>query len=419
MSEDSIATLTSGVPRERSRAHRRPLVIAVIITVVVAAVLVVLLRDGNARTLYRTEPITRGPLVVEVTATGTLQPVNQVQVGSELSGTVEWVGVDYNDRVRVGQVMARLDTEELEARAVQSRAALRAAQARVSEAEATVEESRLRMDRCLALLAKQMCTQESADNNRAAWMRAKAGVASAAAQVEVAQATLAADETKLRKAVIVAPIEGVVLSRTIEPGQTVASMMQTPVLFTLAEDLSQLQLHVDVDEADVGRVREGQVARFTVDAYPDRSFEARITQVRYAPKTVQGVVTYETLLALDNPDLALRPGMTATAEIVVARLDEALLLPNAALRYRPAIASEREERPAIQRLMPGPPFRRAQQQAPALAESSQRTVWRLKDGEPAQVAIAVGATDGRFTEIVNGDLAAGDAVIVGFVERGG
>jgi HlyD family secretion protein len=387
-------------------------VVAVVLAAVVAIVAYLWPR-ASPEAQFRTETVARGPLVVEVTATGTLQPVDEVQVGSELSGTIEWVGVDFNDRVTAGQVIARLDTEELEARVVQSRAALEAAQSRVAEAEATVEETRLRMDRCLKLLEKQMCTQEDADNSRAAWTRAKAAHASAIAQVEVAKATLAAEETKLRKAVIVAPIDGIVLSRSIEPGQTVASMMQTPVLFTLAEDLSQLELHVDVDEADVGRVAVGQLARFTVDAYPDRSFAARITQVRFAPKTVQGVVTYETLLSLDNDDLALRPGMTATAQITVARVDDALLLPNAALRYRPAAAKEAASAPAIQRLVPGPPMRRPKPPEPVASVTVDRSVWVLRDGEPVEVGVRLGATDGRHSEVVGGDLRAGIEVIVG------
>ena len=399
--------------------HRRSRLVGVIAGLVVVGLGVVwwwLERDGDA-TRYRTQPVERGSLVVAVTATGTLQPVDQVEVGSELSGTVDWVGVDFNDRVTAGQVIARLDTEELEARVVQSRAALEAAQARVTEAEATVEETRLRMDRCLKLLERQMCTQEDADNSLAAWTRAKAARASVAAQVQVARATLTADETKLGKAVIVAPIDGMVLSRNIEPGQTVASMMQTPILFTLAEDLSQLELHVDVDEADVGRVRVGQSARFTVDAYPERSFEARITQIRFAPKTVQGVVTYETLLALDNPDLALRPGMTATAEIVVGRVDDALLLPNAALRFEPPAVPVGAQRSPVARLIPGPPGRRnARNTAPA--QGPERNVWVLRDGEPVAVAVSLGDTNGRVTQVLAGDIAAGTPVIVGMPTGG-
>jgi HlyD family secretion protein len=399
--------------------HRRRRVVATIAVLAVVGLGLVwwwLERDGDVPR-YRTQPVERGSLVVDVTATGTLQPVDQVEVGSELSGTVEWVGVDFNDRVTAGQVIARLDTEELEARVVQSRAALEAAEARVTEADATVEETRLRMERCLKLLERQMCTQEDADNARAAWTRANAARASVTAQVQVARATLTADETKLGKAVIVAPIDGMVLSRNIEPGQTVASMMQTPILFTLAEDLSQLELHVDVDEADVGRVRVGQSARFTVDAYPERSFEARITQIRFAPKTVQGVVTYETLLALDNPDLALRPGMTATAEIVVGRVDDALLLPNAALRFEPPAVPVGAQRSPVSRLIPGPPGRRnARNTAPA--QGASRNVWVLRDGEPVAVAVSLGDTNGRVTQVVAGDIAEGTPVIVGTATGG-
>jgi len=397
-------------PLPRRRRYR---IVLILITVLLATLVGFWMwRSEGSGVRYRALPVERGDLVVTVTATGTLQPVDQVDVGSELSGTVEWVGVDFNDRVVQGQVLARLDTKEQKARVVQGRASLEVARARVAEAEATVVETRLRLDRCLKLLERHMCTQEDADNARAAWTRAKAGVASATAQVEVAEATLAADETKLEKAVIVAPINGLVLARNIEPGQTVASMMQTPILFTLAEDLSRLELHVDVDEADVGQVQVGQTATFTVDAHPDRTFEAEITQVRFAPRTVQGVVTYETLLSLANPEMLLRPGMTATAEINVAHVEDALLVPNAALRFRPPDAARRDRRPAVQRLIPGPPMRATPRPRAPMELARAHEVWMLRGDEPVAFPVVLGATDGRYTQLLEGDLDEGDEVIV-------
>ena len=292
---------------------------------------------GNAEpeVRFKTEAVTRGDLAVRVTATGTLEPVNQVDVGTEVSGTIESVLVDYNDRVRKGEVLARLDTAQLEARFRQSQAALALARARVRDAEATITETGNRLRRTRDLIAKRLSSPEELDAAEASAARAQAALAVALAQVDQAQAEEDADRQVLDKAVIHSPIDGIVLERQVEPGQTVAASLQTPVLFTIAENLAQMELHVDVDEADVGQVAIGQSAEFTVDAYPHRSFPARIQQVRFAPKTVEGVVTYETLLSVDNAELLLRPGMTATAEILVEELADVLLVPNAALRFSP------------------------------------------------------------------------------------
>ena len=248
---------------------------------------------------YQTQKVQRGNLTVTVTATGTLEPTNQVDVGSEVSGTIETVEVDYNDQVKVGQVLARLDTDKLAAEVLQSKAALESARARVLEAQATVKEMRselTRLNQVRELSNNKVPSQRDLDAAEAALERAQADEASAKAQVSEAQAALDFNETDLSKAVIHSPINGVVLTRSVEPGQTVAASLQAPVLFTLAEDLTQMELHVDVDEADVGQVQEGQEASFTVDAYPDRIFPARIRQVRYGAQTVDGVVTYETVL---------------------------------------------------------------------------------------------------------------------------
>lgn len=259
-----------------------PFLLLVLVAIVLLATLPLLDHD-EAKITYLTAPVSRGNLQLTVSATGTLQPVNQVDVGTEVSGTIRSVAVDYNDRVTRGQVLARLDTEELQAQVLQSEANLAAARAHVSLAQATVEETRLKADRCRTLAQRDMCSQDTLDSASAAYLRAKAELASADAQVKVAGATLDAQRTRLDKAEIRSPVDGLVLARRIEPGQTVAAMLQTPVLFVLAEDLADMELHVDIDEADVGMVREGQTAHFTVDAYPERSFPATITQVRFSP----------------------------------------------------------------------------------------------------------------------------------------
>ena len=233
----------------------------------------------------------RGDLTVIVTATGTLQPTNKVDVGSELSGIVKSVEADYNDRVKVGQVLARLDTSKLEAQVTQSRAALDSAKAKVLQAQATVLETRSKLtqfQKVRELSNNKVPSQSELDAAEAAFERAKADEASATAAVSQAQATLEANQTDLSKSVIRSPINGVVLTRSMEPGQTVAASFTAPVLFTLAEDLTQMELHVDVDEADVGKVKEGQKAAFGVAAYPNRTFEARITQTRFGSSRPRG-----------------------------------------------------------------------------------------------------------------------------------
>ncbi len=380
-------------------------------------------KDNEGAVQYRTEPAQRGDLTVTVTATGTLEPTNQVDVGSELSGIVDAVYVDYNDSVKVGQDLAKLDTSKLDAQVLQSKAALSAARAKVVEAKATVLETKLKYDRCASLAKTQMCSSQDLDTARAAHARAQAAEASARAAVSQAQATLDAIQTDLSKAVIRSPINGIVLKRSIEPGQTVAASLQAPVLFTLAEDLTKMQLHVDVDEADVGQVKTGQAATFTVDAYPDRTFPARIAQVRYGAQTVQGVVTYETILDVDNTDLSLRPGMTATADVVVNKVNDAILIPNAALRFAPpaqqAQASARSGGSLFSRLFPR---RRHDTQKRAAAEttnSAQKRVWTLKDNEPVALMITTGASDGVMTQVTGGAVEAGTPLVVDMSGRGG
>lgn len=361
---------------------------------------------------YATVAAVRGALTVNVTATGTLQPITQVEVGTEVSGTVEAVLVNFNDRVEAGQVIARLDTTQLAAKERQSRAALGLAEARVVEAQATELEARNKLRRSERLLAQKLVATENHDTTLAANTRAKAGVAVAEAQVKQARAQLDYDQRLLEKAVIHAPISGIVLKRQVEPGQTVVAAMQTPVLFTLAENLKQMQLHVQVDEADVGKVALGQRAEFTVDAYPNKKFPAVITLVRFVPQTVDGVVTYETLLTVDNSALLLRPGMTVTAEITVKKSDDVLLVPNAALRFAPPVrAAETAEQSSslASRLMwrPPPVTKRA------LDEPSVGTrVWTLRGNEPVALNLTTGASDGARTEIVSGSLKVGTAVIV-------
>jgi HlyD family secretion protein len=273
-----------------------------------------------------------------------------------------------------------------------------------------VTEKERNLARMKNLVSTHAISTQELDTAQAAYDRAVASLDSARADVSVAEADLKLNETNLAKAYIRSPIDGVVLTRTVEPGQTVASSLQAPVLFSIAEDLKKMELQVDVDEADVGKVRVGQRASFNVDAYPDRAFPATIRDIRFASETIQGVVTYKAVLDIDNSELLLRPGMTATAEIKVTELKDALLIPNAGLRYMPTTNSSAESRSFLSRLLPGRPRFRAS--SPQEQTGRDRTVWMLRNGEPAQVKVRIGSSDGKRTEIQSGELTAGDKVIV-------
>ncbi len=409
---------TLGIGRRRS-ALSRLLRFAFLIALVagVAAIVVPRFRNSSADTThYTTQPVKRGDLLVTVSATGTLEPIKKVDVGIEVSGTVKNVAVDYNDVVKVGQVLAELDTSKLEAQMLQSDAALNAAKAKLLQTQATVLEAQAQMARLeemRRLSGGKMPSQLEIDTQKATLARSHADEASAKASVAQAQATLDANKSDLAKAVVHSPINGVVLTRSVEPGQTVAAMFQSPVLFTLAEDLTQMELQVDVDEADVGQVKQDQDATFTVDAYPDQVFSARTTQVRYGSQTVDGVVTYKAVLKVDNSNLALRPGMTATASITVNKRENALLIPNAALRFKPPQVQEKKAGGGslFSKLFPRPPGLDTTPRDDGAAKTRQQQVYTVKDGQLSPVAITKGLTDGKVTEVTAGALEPGTELV--------
>lgn len=375
-----------------------------------AGVWVVYFRNmGSENARYVTDPASRGHLVITVTASGSVQPTNKVDISSELSGTIRKVNVDFNDVVQAGQVLAVLDTDKLKATADSSRAKLAVAKAKVVDARVTVVEKEREFARKKELADKQYSSVHDLEAVKAAYERAKAGLESALADVGVAEAELALNETNLAKATITSPIGGVILKRNVDPGSTVATTFQASTLFTIAEDLKRMELQVDIDEADVGKVKAGQKASFSVDAYPDRRFPAVIRDVRFASETVSGVVTYKGLLTIDNSDLLLRPGMTATADIRVQELDDVLSVSNAALRYSPPAAASAPQGGLLKRLMPGPPALRP---ASTRAEAgSDRTLWVMRAGTAEAIKVVIGSSDGRRTHVVSGELKAGDAVI--------
>jgi HlyD family secretion protein len=261
-----------------------------------------------------------------------------------------------------------------------------------------------------ALSDRRVVALQDLDAAQAAFHRAEAMLASAQADVQAAEADLKLEETNLGKTCICSPIDGTVLARNVDPGQVVAASLQAPVLFTIAEDLSSMEVQVDVDEADVGKVREGQQATFTVDAYPDRKFAAEIKQLRYGSEVIQGVVTYKAVLTAENDDLLLRPGMTATAEIVVQSASDVLSISNEALRYAPPV-EEQDNRSFLEKLLPGRP--RFRSSSPQQADGPERTVWLLtENGAAEEVKVKIGISDGRRTQLVEGGMKAGDKVIV-------
>jgi HlyD family secretion protein len=376
---------------------------------------------GKAPTgTYVTEEVTLGNLLVTASASGTLQPTKSVDVGSELSGTLASVLAQENDHVTKGQLLAQLDTAKLKDTVAKSRAAVAAAEASVAQAAATVAESKAalaRMRQVAVLSGGKVPAKTELETAEASALRALANAASARADVVQARATLKTDETNLSKATIRSPVDGVVLTRKVEPGQTVAATMTTPVLFVLAENLAKMELQVKVDEADVGNVKTGQSATFTVSAWPGRKFPATIQRVGLGSTTTDNVVTYKTILQVNNDDLALRPGMTATASIVTAERKNALLVPNAALRFTPpATDGGARERGLVSRLMPGPPPEAPKKRLADTKLGAEAQVWVLGEGGALPVPIKTGVSNGRFTEVLSSDLQAGMAVITDFQE---
>lgn len=427
---DTETTQTSDVERTLGEFGRKDVAPwkgrarwAVIVLIIIGVGYFFFARGGGAETRYITQEVTVGEMTVTVTATGNLEPRNQVDIGSELSGTVRDVNVDVNDEVTAGQVLAVLDTERLNAQVLQAESSLASAEARVIQSNASVKEARAnyaRLEKVRELSGGKLPSQQDLDVGEAAVARAEGEVAAAKAAVAQARASLEAVRTDLSKAEIRSPINGVVLVRAVEPGQTVAASLQVATLFTLAEDLKKMELSVAVDEADVGAVEVGQQGAFTVDAFPSRTFSAHITRVHFASNNTQqaasssgassgasatstGVVTYETVLEVDNSELLLRPGMTATAEIVTTSIEDALLIPNAALRFTPENAdlpgapSASSGGGALSALMPR--MRRRGGSGGGL-NSRMARAWILENGEPALVMFRPGASDGRMTQVL-------------------
>lgn len=361
---------------------------------------------------YATVPASKGDITVEVSATGTLQPLIQVDISSELSGVVRSVAVDENQRVTQGEVLAELDTTRLSAQIEGAKASVKSAEAKVKESGTTLTESEQAFARAEQLLKRGMTAQQTLDTATATRDRADANVAMAEANLAMAEATLKQQEADLVKSKIYAPIDGIVLTRSVNPGQTVASSMQAPVLFVLAANLENMELKAAIDEADIGGVKPGQTARFTVDAYPDRTFHAEIRDISFASVATEGVVTYNARLDVDNSALLLRPGMTATVAVVTREAKDVLMAPAAAFRFSPPAATESRGFSLRDMFMPRMRMGRPGGGQRTGAEAGMRTLYVLKDGAPEAVQVKIGATDGENIEILSG-LSESDLVITG------
>ncbi|MER9239363.1 efflux RND transporter periplasmic adaptor subunit [Mesorhizobium sp. M0633] len=366
---------------------------------------------------YTTTLAAMADLTVAVSATGTLQPLTQVDISSELSGVVRSVSVNENQLVKKGDVLAALDTAKLEVQIERAQASAKAAAASVEDATVTLAENEKALVRAAQLTKRGMATDQSLEAATATRDRSKAALDIAKANLAMANADLKAQQTDLAKSTIYAPIDGIILTRSVDPGQTVASSLQAPVLFVIAADLKNMELKAAVDEADIGAVKPGQHARFTVDAFPERPFDAEIRDISYASVTTDGVVTYDARLDVDNSELLLRPGMTATVSVVTKQAKNVLTVPSIAFRYRPAQTAERGW--SLTDLFTGRmgrPGGNRQRQAATKPSDGSRTLYVLENGRPHPVNVRVGSTDGELTEIVSG-LEKGAQVITASQQR--
>jgi HlyD family secretion protein len=366
---------------------------------------------------YQTQLVSQQNLTVTITATGTVQPITQVDVGSEQSGIVKTVNVVDNAHVKKGDVLASLDVERLSAQRDRAAAQVAAAEARLLDTQSTIKQSELALLRQKRLRISGLSTDQDLEAAVAAEARALAAGAVANADIQSAKADLAIVDKDLSKSQVLSPIDGIVLKTSVKVGQTVAASLQAPVLFTLADDLSQIQIEAAVDEADIGAVTMGQNASFTVDAYRSREFTATVERLSFSPDKTDGVVTYKTILSAQNADMALRPGMTTTARIVITQLKNTLAVPNEALRYVPVVQKQSKGFSITQLFMPR--FPRSEKPAkPVVASDGTRNLWVLRDGAPVEVKIKTGMSDGKVTAVSSDDLKPGDVVITSAASEG-
>ena len=374
--------------------------------------------DQREPVRYKTAKIERGTVTQAVTATGTINPVTTVQVGSQVSGIIKHLYADFNSVVKVGQVVAQIDPAPFQTAVTQMEANLQNALGNLAGSRTNLALQKLNFDRAKALFAQQLNAQQDVDNARAAYETSEANLQIAEAQVKQARAQLDTAKVNLEYTTIRSPVNGIVISRNVDVGQTVAASFQAPVLFMVAKDLTKMQVDTNVSESDIGGITEGKSASFVVDAYPNQVFKGKVTQVRNAPITVQNVVTYNVVIGVDNSDLRLRPGMTASVSIIIARRENVLRIPNQALRFKPTLAkglTRIETQAASGSPEGGAKGGSAESRGRPGAEGKAKPmVWLPHpEGEPTAVEVRTGVTDGKYTELVEGSLKEGDEVIIG------
>jgi len=366
----------------------KKLLVAGILILAIIVSAFILLRGNGSKPQFGTEKVSRGDIVMTVTSTGTVNPVTTVLVGTQVSGTIKEIYVDFNSPVRKGQLIARIDPSLFDAQVNQARANVFSARANLEKAEATLIDAKRTMDRNKELFSKNLVARSDLDTAETNHETASASVSAAKAQVMQTEAALRVAETNLHYTKIVSPVDGIVVSRNVDVGQTVAASFQTPTLFSIAQDLTKMQIDANVDESDIGNITVGQEVEFIVDAYPDMTFKGRVWQVRNAPITVQNVVTYDVVIQVDNPELKLKPGMTANVSIIVSVKKDVLKIPNAALRFKPS------------------------EKGAQTAEKKGPGVWMSEKGQLRRISISTGISDGSYTEVVSGDLREGQEIIV-------
>jgi len=397
----------------------------------------------NNATIYKTEKVDKGDIEALVVTTGSLNPVTIVDIGSQVSGMVEEIYVDFNTEVKEGQVIAKIEQSSFLARVQQNEANYKSGIASLEKAKVTLENIKKKTDRSLELFEKKLISYEEKESAEAQYFSARSDVQSAEAKLEQARSQLDSSKVDLAYTIIKSPIDGIVINRKVNPGQTVAASFQAPVLFQIANDLSKMQVECSVDEADIGKINEGQIVKFTVDAFPDESFTGTVSQVRYFPEVIQNVVTYTTIVEVENPEMKLRPGMTATVSIVIGEAKNKLLVPNAALRFTPQLSIEemqaifedmRNERQGANTDPTSEAGQSVRKQRPnSVVQSSSKKeagaegprmengrnqdvsrVWIMdKNGVLKAIIIDIGITDNSYTEVVKGNLMGGQLVITG------
>ena len=389
---------------QRRRRRRRLAVLGLV--AIAAVVLAAFLWRGQAGPAreYVTASVDTGPVTPTVIASGTVNPVNTIQVGSYVSGVIQTLSCDFNTRVRAGQLCARLDPRPYQSAVDQETANLATANAQLQKDRANLAFSKRIYERNADLLKRDIVSQETVDTADNAYAQARSQIALDEANIQQRQAALNAARVNLGYTNIVSPVDGTVVSRNVTQGQTVAASFQTPTLFLIATDLTKMQVDTNVSESDIGRVAVGNAATFTVEAFPGRTFSGNVDQVRQAPQTVQNVITYDVVVSVDNADRLLMPGMTASARIITQRRDNVLRVPDPALRYTPTEIAE-QRMPAAARSAGGT--------RPGVTHRGRAgQVWVVRAGQPRRIPVVIGLDDDAFAEVLEGELRAGDAVIV-------